>query len=29
MILTPGDGTLNCNGEVMELKGAKPLPSSD
>lgn len=25
----PGDGTLTCNGQVLELKGAKPLPSSD
>lgn len=25
----PGDGTLTCNGQVLELKGAKPLPASD
>ena len=24
-----GEGTLQCNGEELHLKGAKPLPSSD
>lgn len=24
-----GDGALTCNGQPVELKGAKPLPSSD
>ena len=24
-----GAGTLTCNGDVLQLKGAKPLPSSD
>ncbi len=24
-----GDGTLTCNGVVLAVKGAKPLPSSD
>lgn len=25
----PGDGALTVNGEILHLKGAKPLPSSD
>lgn len=24
-----GEGAVTCNGQVLELKGAKPLPSSD
>lgn len=24
-----GDGTPTCDGRILELKGAKPLPSSD
>jgi len=24
-----GAGTLTCNGEVLSIKGAKPLPASD
>jgi hypothetical protein len=25
----PGNGTLACNGTVLPIKGAKPLPASD
>jgi hypothetical protein len=29
LCVSPGDGSLTCNGVPMVIQGAKPLPSSD